>query len=340
MPDLAGVIWFSPIEMLTLKESLQPPTSPSAKVFHHSCFAMNTRFSMVLVGIDAGKAEALANCAERELHSCERLMSRFIADSPVSELNRHAGEKAVEPPEALWEILTLCRDYWQRTRGAFDITQWPLNQLWRSHLERGAEPADEAITQARQQAGMHRLDLDSNSHAVRFQSKGMSIDLGGFGKGYALERLANMFRAEGIEKAFLSFGESSVTVLGTHPHGSTWPVGISNMFAPLQTVHTFHLCEASLSSSGTAPYNRMGPARLLGQIINPHTGCPIEGYRTLSVASHSAIEAEVLSTALLVTPEQERASLLSGFSAFSALEIVYQSQDGDFVPHFQWKYGI
>jgi len=301
---------------------------------------MNTRFSMVLVEIDAKKAEALADSAERELHACERLMSRFISESPVSELNRHAGESVVQPPAALWEILKLCRDYWERTGGAFDITQWPLNQLWRSHLERGEEPIEEAIVQARQQAGMQRLDLDPIAHTVRFQSKGMSIDLGGFGKGFVLERLAGFLRTEGVEKAFLSFGESSITVLGSHPHGSTWPIGISNMFATQQTVHTFQLRNASLSSSGTAPYNRMGRARLLGQIINPHNGCPIEGYRTLSVASPSAVEAEVLSTALLVTPEEERVPLLSHFSVISAVEIVYHSENEDFVPRFEWQYGL
>ena len=323
-----------------MKESPEPPSSLWANVFHRSCFAMNTRFSMVVVGIDAEKAEDLAISAERELCACEQLMSRFDPDSPVSELNRHAREKAVEPPQALWEILTLCRDYWKRTGGAFDITQWPLNCLWRSHLERCEEPAEEAIAEARQQTGMQYLDLDPIVHAVQFQRKGMSIDLGGFGKGFALERLANILRAQRVESAFLSFGESSITVLGSHPHGSNWPIGISNIFEPLQTVHTFHLQDASLSSSGTTPYNRMGRARLVGQIINPHTGCPIEGYRTLSVASHSAIEAEVLSTALLVTREEDRAALLSGFSAISAVEIVYHSQNGDFVPHFQWHYGL
>jgi len=323
-----------------LNRSLQPPSSPSAKISHRSCFAMNTRFSVVLVGIDAENAEALAISAERELKACERLMSRFDAESPVSELNRQAGEEAVHPPEALWEILNLCRNYWERTKGAFDITQWPLNSLWRSHLEQGEEPTEEAIALARQQTGMQRLDLDRSSRSVRFQSRGMSIDLGGFGKGYALERLACIMRSQGVENALLSFGESSITVLGTHPHGSTWPIGISNMFAPQQTVHTFHLRNASLSSSGTAPYNRIGRARLLGQIINPHTGCPIDGYRTLSVASSSAVEAEVLSTALLVTPEEERAALLSGFSVISAVEIVYHSENEDFVPRFQWQYGF
>jgi len=295
---------------------------------------------MVLVGIDAERAEALAISAERELYSCERLMSRFDVESPVSELNRQAGEKALHPPKALWEILTLCRDYWERTGGAFDITQWPLNNLWRSHLERGVEPAEEAIAQARQQAGMQRLHLDPIAHAVRFQSKGMSIDLGGFGKGFALDRVAGLLHAEGVENAFLSFGESSITVLGAHPYGPAWPVGISNMFAPLQTVHTFHLQNASLSSSGTAPYNRMGRSRLLGQIINPHSGYPIEGYRTLSVASPSATEAEVLSTALLVAPKSERAALLARFSVISAVEIVYHSHNGEFVPRFEWQYGL
>jgi thiamine biosynthesis lipoprotein len=295
---------------------------------------------MVLVGIDTEKAEALAIAAEHELRSHERMMSRFDAESPVSDLNRRATQNAVHPPKELWDILTLCRDCWKRTRGAFDITQWPLNSLWRTHLVQGEEPAEDAIAEARRQTGMQRLHFDDNAHTVQFQSTGMSIDLGGFGKGFALERLAGSLRAQGVERAFLSFGESSITVLGTHPHGPSWPVGITNMFDPSQTVHTFHLQNASLSSSGTAPFNRMGQARVFGQIIDPRTGRPIEGFRTLSVASPSGIEAEVLSTALLVTPEQERAAVFSEFSAISAVEIVYHFHEGDFVPRIHWQYGL
>jgi thiamine biosynthesis lipoprotein len=301
---------------------------------------MNTRFSMVLVGIDSDKTEALAAGVERDLRAYERLMSRFDAEGPISELNRQARESAVRPPRELWEILLLCRDYWKRTRGAFDITLWPLNQLWREHSDRGEKPTEDAIEQVARRAGFERLHLNETDRTIRFESEGMSIDLGGFGKGFALERVAGILRTQGVERAFLSFGESSIAVLGSHPHGPAWPVGIADMFQPSETVHTFHLRDASLSTSGTSPYNCMGCERALGQVIDPRTGRPIEGYRSMSVASPSGIEAEVLSTALLVTPEQERAAILSGFSDVSAVEIVYDSSAAGFVPRIEWHYGF
>ena len=325
---------------MLLEQTVSPYPFPQTKVFHRYCFSMNTRFSMVLVGIEPERAEALAVAVEHDLRAHERMMSRFDPESPVSDLNRRAAETAIQPPEGLWEILSLCRDFSRRTQGAFDITLWPLNHLWREHLGRGEEPTGEAIEQARRHTRFDRVQFDEAAHTVRFHSKGTSIDLGGFGKGYALERLAAGLRTAGVERAFLSFGESSVTVLGAHPYGPAWPVGVSNMFPPHEPVHTFPLRDASLSTSGTAPFNAAGGPRVLGQIIHPRSGRPIEGYRTLSVASPSGIEAEVLSTALLITPERDRAALLSGFSAASVVEIVYDSNAGQFAPRIEWKYGL
>lgn len=295
---------------------------------------------MVLVGVDRERAETLAADAECELRTQERIMSRFDAQSLVWDVNHRAAESAVQLPEELWEILSLCAGYWKRTGGAFDITLWPLNCLWREHLNRGEEPTGKAIEQARQQTGFEHLQLDEVSHTVRFKNKGMSIDLGGFGKGFALERLVCNLRAQGVERAFLSFGESSITVLGSHPYGPTWPVGITNMFQASEVVHTFHLQDASLSSSGTTPFNHIGASRRFGQIVDPHSGRPIEGYRTMSVAGPGGIEAEILSTALLVTPEQDRAAIISGFSGISALEVTYHRFEENLVPCVQWQYGL
>jgi thiamine biosynthesis lipoprotein len=310
---------------------------PRPAVFHHSCRAMGTRFSMVLPGVDTMTGEALAEFADSHLRSQERLMSRFDAMSPVSELNRRAGEEPMAVPPAIWSILAQCRDHWKRTRGAFDITQWPLNQLWREHVQQGAEPSEEAIRETRGRTGMERIRLDAAERTVKFEAHGMSIDFGGFGKGFALERLAEHYRAQGVERAFFSFGESSVTVIGSHPHGPAWPVGIANMFHPETAVHDFSLRDASLSTSGTAPFNETGGSQNFGHIINPRDGRPISGYRTMSVMSPSAIDAEVLSTALLVTPEMERAEILSVYPGASAIEIIYESRD-NLAPRIQWRY--
>jgi FAD:protein FMN transferase len=298
---------------------------------------MGTRFSMVLPGVDTMTGEALAEFADSHLRSQERLMSRFDALSPVSELNRRAGEEPTAVPPALWSILAQCRNHWRRTRGAFDITQCPLNQLWREHVQSGAEPSEQMIRDTRARTGLDRIRFDDAARTLKFATDGMSLDLGGFGKGFALERLAEHFRAQGIERAFFSFGESSVTVIGSHPHGPAWPVGIANMFHPETAAHTFSLCDASLSTSGTAPFNETGGPQNFGHIINPRDGRPISGYRTMSVMSPSAIDAEVLSTALLVTPEIERAEILSGYPGASAIEITYESSD-NFAPRAQWRY--
>ena len=296
---------------------------------------MGTRFSMVLPGMDSLVGEALAEFTESHLRSQERLMSRFDPLSPISELNQRASEEPTPVPPALWKILVQCRSHWQRTRGAFDITQWPLNQLWREHLEHGGPPSDELIDETRARTGMQRLQFDESARALKFETEGMVLDLGGFGKGFALERLAEHFREQGVERAFFSFGESSVTVLGSHPHGPAWPVGIANMFHPETSVHRFDLRDTSLSTSGTAPFNETRGN--FGHIINPRDGRPIAGYRTMSVAAPSAVDAEVLSTAILVTPETERAEILSDYPGASAIEIVYEPHH-NFAPRIQWRY--
>src|SRR3569623_1099563 len=98
-------------------------STPRPAVFHHSCRAMGTRFSLVLPGLDSRAGEALAEFAESHLRSQERLMSRFDALSPISELNQRAAAEPIPVPPALWKILAHCHHHWQRTRGAFDITQ-------------------------------------------------------------------------------------------------------------------------------------------------------------------------------------------------------------------------
>jgi FAD:protein FMN transferase len=312
-------------------------SAPRPAVFHHSCRAMGTRFSMVLPGVDSFAGEVLAEFADTHLRSQERLMSRFDPLSPVSELNQCAGAEPVVVPPALGKILALCRSHWQRTRGAFDITQWPLNQLWRECVQRGEMPSDELIRETRRITGMEQLQFGGAARTLKFATEGMVLDLGGFGKGYALESLAKHFREQGVARAFFSFGESSVTVLGSHPHGPAWPVGIANMFQPETAVHTFQLRDASLSTSGTAPFNETGGPQNFGHIINPRDGRPIEGYRTMSVTAPSAIDAEVLSTALLVTSETERAEILAGYPGVSAIEIVYEPHE-KFAPRIQWRY--
>ncbi len=299
---------------------------------------MGTRFSVVLPGADHGAGEVLVETAERELRARERLMSRFDARSPLSEINRRAAFEPVPPPPILWEILSLCREHWARSRGFFDVAQLPLSELWRNCALRNQLPSPEALAAARRQSGFGHVCLDAANRTVRFDTPGVQLDLGGIGKGLALDGLTEIFKQQGVKRAFLSFGESSVTVIGSHPAGVPWAVGVADLFRNGTPVHTFRLQDASLSTSGNSPANGADARGRFGHIINSREGRPATGYRAVSVSSASAVEAEVLSTALLAAPVEERAPLLAGYPGVTAVEVVYAPRDGTTETHVCWRH--
>ena len=292
---------------------------------------MGTRFSLVLPGIDAVVGESLAAGAEDEVRSHERLMSRYDPHSPVSEINRAPEGISVRPPRALWDILDCCSGHQRRTEGYFDVTQGAIVDLWRRSPD---GPAAADLAQARSASGSSGLFLDPNSRSVVVRRQGLQLDLGAVGKGIALDAVTTELRRRGVRCAFLSFGESSIATIGCHPSGQPWPVGVADLFDPSRALHCFPLSDRSLSTSG----NRVGQATSHGHTVRPADGVPITGYRTLSVAASSALESEVISTALLAAPEDARSRIAAAYPGASAIEFSYEQTHSGWIGRMTWRH--
>jgi thiamine biosynthesis lipoprotein len=277
-------------------------------MFYQTLASMNTRLSMVLPALDAVAGEPLARDAQGLLRSLESMMSRFDGHGELATVNRRAAHGPVRLSQGLWDVIDACVRHHRLTEGAFDIAQ-------------GARGAGH---------GMHLLDLDPSAHTVRFMAPGLQLDLGGIGKGIALDLLARHLRGRQVEQAFLSFGESSVAVIGSHPAGACWPVGVEHLFQPGTALHRFDLRDSAMSTSG----NRGGQAH----IIDPANGQPATGCRTVSVACASAADAEALSTALFVLPAARRADVLARYPAASAVAFAYAAHDGDRAVERTWHH--
>jgi thiamine biosynthesis lipoprotein len=303
----------------------------ASPVFHHIFPAMHTRFSMVLPGVDRLTGEWLAAEVETIVQSQERLLSRFDPRSPLSELNRRAALEPVRPPAPLWDVLQICREHWRRTGGAFDIAQTARTELQRDAVARGADPSPEELRAAGERCGFGQVQFDDDAGTVRFAAPGLCLDLGAIGKGLALEAVGAALRRQGVTSGFLSFGESSIAVIGSHPSGPHWPVGVADLYRAGHSWHRFELRDAALSTSG----NRASD----GHIVDPRNGQPVTGRRTLSVACASAAHAEVLSTALLVVPVPERAELLRNYMRTEAVEIIYDPGNGGWSGRISWYHG-
>lgn len=139
------------------------------------------------------------------------------------------------------------------------------------------------------------------------------FDFGGFGKGYFLRRCKAILLENNVQCAFVDFGSSSILCMGHHPYGDAWPIGITDPYTRL-TVKEIMLADASMSTSGNTP-------SYSGHIRNPRTGEVCEGRRMITVVSDDPLDAEILTTTLMIAPENEVESIMSRFPS-SKIEVI------------------
>jgi len=250
-----------------------------SRLFHGSAInLMGTRLDVVMIGDESLLSEIwqqIMNETER-LH---RMLNRFDAESEISYINRQAALKPVVLKDELWNILTNIQEYHRQTQGYFDVSLRNFN----------------------------KVILNADNKSVAFIEKDISLDLGGYAKGFALEQMREIMLQAGVAQALLNFGNSSILALGAHPHGKFWGVGVENPFRKGQHLKTYALSNQSLSTSGNT-------ARHTEHIMNPRLGTYAPERKLVSVVSANAVEAEVLSTALMVADD---ASVLSIKKIFS-----------------------
>jgi thiamine biosynthesis lipoprotein len=281
---------------------------------------MNTRLSLVLPGLPPEDGEALGVAVARQLADDERRMSRFAPGAELASANRAAANGPFPLSEKLFEELSMCRAHWVRTGGAFDITLGAVNDNLR------LAKSGDAVS------GWEHVDLDAARRTVSFAREGLRFDLGGIGKGIALAALGQLLRERGVAHAFVSFGDSSILTIGSQPSGDHWPVGIRDRFDAALSLHTFGLSDRSVSTSGidpTAPH-----------LIDASTHDMPGGRRALSIACDCPIDAEVLSTALIVRSPTARAAILANYPAAQGVEFAWPEVGGRPAAEKVWSHAV
>ncbi|MBI3878306.1 MAG: FAD:protein FMN transferase [Verrucomicrobia bacterium] len=179
--------------------------------------AMATRFEIVLHGDDATRLRAAGEEALNEIERLEAQLSFFKPTSEISRLNTHAASAPVRVEPVLFRLLQHALRLSRETGGAFDITVAPLMRAWGFIKSSGQLPDPQALEEARKCTGWRLVELDEREFTVRFARPGVKLDLGAIGKGYALERAADILRDDGITSALLHGGTSTVYALGSPP---------------------------------------------------------------------------------------------------------------------------
>ncbi|MDD4922443.1 MAG: FAD:protein FMN transferase [Bacteroidales bacterium] len=251
----------------------------SSKLLHGSMMnIMGTRLDVLFLGAAQAEALQIWSDMEEEVNRLDKMLNIYDKESELATINREAVLSPVCVKDELWRILMDCQKYHQLTFGYFDISL----------------------------KNFQKISFNQENQTVFFQGETLQLDLGGYAKGYALEKLRTILLAGKITQALINFGNSSVLALGAHPYGENWEIGINDPYNPQKTIGTVELYDNTMSTSGNMPQHDR-------HIINPHTGIYSEERKVVSVIAKNAIDAEVLSTALMVAGEEMKQEILSHF---------------------------
>jgi thiamine biosynthesis lipoprotein len=260
---------------------------------------MACRFEVTLDG-EARTDIPAASRALMEADRLEALWSVFRDDSLMSGINLHAADGPVCIDAELHALLVRCAAWHADTGGAFDITSTPLSRCWH-FLDRAPRvPEPDELAAARERVGATGIVLDEsgNSPTVRFARKGMALNLGAVGKGYAVSRIAGVLAAGGVRDALVSAGGSSVAALGGRGRG--WPIAVCTGGTHRRPIANLWLRDAAMATSGAGEQGVEIEGVRYGHIIDPRSGWPARGVRSVTVVAGDGADADALATACFV----------------------------------------
>lgn len=265
-----------PVQEKQMQESIR---------FSHQ--AMATVFEVFIQHDDPGYASKAARAAFEEVDRLESLLSRYIPNSDISRIAElKKGRSVVVSPETM-DCLQTARRIYEQTGGAFDVTVGGLVELWKE----GTDVSEETIRQRKRSVGMDLLQLNPEEMMVTAGADAIAADLGGVGKGYAVEQMARVLRDWKIEKALIHAGASSVLALDPPAGRAGWKVRLSDPRRPQEEIRMLEMENEALSSSGL----RRG-----SDMIQPVTGRPVRDKAAVWVKGEDPAVCDGLSTAFMV----------------------------------------
>jgi FAD:protein FMN transferase len=272
--------------------------------------AMGTVMTHKAFGVHA---EECLEAVRTEVARLERLLSRFLPESDISRVNASAGRRSERISRETYDLLSKAVELSDRYLGSFDVTVGPLITLWHSAKEARAEPDEARIGQILPLVDYRAVTLDPRETTAGLRNSGQCLDPGGIGKGFAGDKILEVFRRFGIPSAYSNLGGNVVTV-GARPDGSPWRIGIQHPRDENGLLGSVSVVSETVVTSGDYQrYFTDGRGKRHHHILDPTTGYPAQaGLISVSVVSESSVEADVLSTALFVAGMEKGLTFLRG----------------------------
>jgi thiamine biosynthesis lipoprotein len=278
---------------------------------------MGTEISVYLWHDDEVTGQDAVDAAFREIARLDKLMSTYIEDSEMSEINRNAAAGPVEVGDELFTLILRSLDISLLTRGAFDITYDSVGQHY--DFREGRRPDEDTISEELPRLNYRFVEPNRIDSTIRFAEEGVRINLGGIAKGYAVERGIIVLRELGVSHARVTAG-GDTRLLGDR-RGQPWMVGVQNPRDQEQVAVTIPLENEAISTSGDYERFFVEDGERYHHIIEPSTGQPAGEVRSTTIIGPDAVLTDALSTAVFVMGVDQGLRLIATLPDYEGIVI-------------------
>ncbi len=235
-----------------------------------------------------------------EVRRIEALLTTFSEDSITALINKNAGVSPIQVPAEVFYLIERCQRISNLTQGAFDITYGSVDKkYWNFDTKMTQLPDPKIAKKAVKLVDYKNLVLDAKEKTVFLKYKGMRIGFGGIGKGYAAEMAKKVMIAKGVESGVVN-AAGDLTAWGNQINGRPWTIGIADPSHKQNLFSQFEISNKSVATSGDYEKYVIIDGKRYSHTIDPVTGMPAQGLKSVTIICQNAELADALTTPLIV----------------------------------------
>ena len=302
------------------------------ELFSRTLKLMGNRFVITVSDMDAKNAESNIDKAVDEIRRIENLLTTFSENSQTFRINQNAGIMPVDVDSEVFSLIERAGRISQLTDGAFDLSYGSLDKsLWNFDKTMKSLPDEETAKNNVRLINFKNIILDKTKQTVFLKEKGMRIGFGGIGKGYAADQAAQLLKKQGVESGIVNASGDLIT-WGNQPNGHPWTISLAHPDLPNQAFSELNISNLAVATSGNYEKFVIIDGKKYSHTINPKSGLPISGIKSVSIICPIAELADALATPVTILGVEKGLDLINKMKNVACVIIddhnnVYKSEN-------------
>ncbi|HEX4877945.1 MAG TPA: FAD:protein FMN transferase [Chitinophagaceae bacterium] len=276
------------------------PLTIASRVYKRVLKLMGNRFEISVIDSSEQKAQLHIDAAVSEISRIEKLLTTFSDSSQTNLINKNAGISPVKVDKEVFDLISRSKRISSLTQGAFDITYGSVDKsLWNFDQTMTSLPDPSTAQKMVRLINYQHVILNQEECTVFLKEKGMRIGFGGIGKGYAAEMAKKVLQQRGVESGIVN-ASGDLTAWGYQPDGNPWTIGIADPNAARSPFSLVEITDMAIATSGNYEKYIMIGGKRYSHTIDPKTGLPVTGIKSVTIISPNAEIADAMATPVMI----------------------------------------